>query len=80
MNQKEESLSANCPQKIKNGDFKSKSLILFSWKATEVACSRCSLRKLILNYFLRRVSITESDWSKVVPATLLKSLSAMGVS
>ena len=75
MNQKEYSLSANGPQKTKmvilNGNL---------MRTAEAAFWRVSSGKLFLNFWsvLREITAMESDLNKVVPATLLKSLSVMG--
>ena len=75
MNQKEYSLSANGPQKTKmvilNGNL---------MRTAEAAFWRVSSGKLFLNSWsvLREITAMESDLNKVVPATLLKSLSVMG--
>ena len=75
MNQKECSLSANCPQKIKmvilNGEL---------MRTAEAAFWRVSSGKLFLHSWsiLRKIITMESDLNKVLLATLLKSLSEMG--
>ena len=75
MNQKECSLSANFPQKIKmvilNGEL---------MRTAEAAFWRVSSGKLFLNSWsiLRKITTMESDLNKVVLATLLISLSVMG--
>ena len=75
MNQEEGSLSINYPQKTKmfilNSDLLS---------AAKAAFWMFSSGKLFINSWsiLRKLTTMESDLSKVVPSTLLKSLSVIG--